>query len=115
MIIMDVNSLYTNIPHTDGIYACRSFLNRHNADPAVINDIPILINFILTHNLIKFNNNHYIQIKCTEMGTKMAPAYANIYVDAIDNSFLSASLLKPSIYFRYIDEIFVIWPNGNDS
>ena len=50
MITIDVNSLYTNIPHTDGINACRSFLSRHTTDPALINDIPILIDFILTHN-----------------------------------------------------------------
>ena len=84
MITMDVNSLYTNIPHTDGINACRSFLNRHTTDTALINDIPILIDFILTHNLFKFNNDHYLQIKGTAMGTKLAPAYANIYMDAIE-------------------------------
>ena len=83
MITMDVNSLYTNIPHTDGINACRSFLNRHTTDPALINDIPILIDFIPTHNLFKFNNDHYLQIKGTAIGTKMAPSYANIFMDAI--------------------------------
>ena len=65
MITMDVNSLFTNIPHTDGINACRSFFNRHTTDPALINDIPILIDFFLTHNLFKFNNDHYLQIKAT--------------------------------------------------
>ena len=98
MITMDFNSLYTNIPHTDGINECRSFLNRHTTDPALINDIPILIKFILTHNLFKFNNDHYLQIKGTAMGTKMAPAYANISMDAIETSFLSSSPQKPSIY-----------------
>ena len=115
MITMDVNSLYTNIPHTDSVNACRFFLNRHTSDPALINDIPVFIDFILTHNLIKFNNVHYLQINGTAMGTKMAPAYANISMDAIENSFLSASLLKPSVHYRYIDDIFLIWPNGNDS
>ena len=51
MTTMDVASLYTNIPHTDGINACRSFLSRHTTDQALINDIPILIDFILTHDL----------------------------------------------------------------
>ena len=60
MIIMDVNSLYTNILHTDGINACRSFLNRYTTDPALINDIPILIDFILTRKLFKFNNDDYL-------------------------------------------------------
>ena len=115
MITMDVSSLYTNIPHTDGINACRSFRNRHTTDPALINDIPILIDFILTHNPIKFNNDHHLQIKGTAMGIKMAPAYANISIDAIETSFLSSSPLKPSIYYRYIDDIFIIWPHSNDS
>ena len=83
MITMDVNSLYTNIPHTDGVNACRSFLDRHTTDPARMNDNPIFMDFILTHNLFKFNNDHYLQIKSTDMFTKMAPSYANIYVDAI--------------------------------
>ena len=110
LITMDVNSLYTNILHTDGINACRSFLNRHTTDPAVINDIPISSDFILTHNLFKFNNDRHLQIKGTAMGTKMAPAYANISMDAIETSFLSASPLKPSIYYRNIDDVFLIWP-----
>ena len=98
-ITMVVNSLYTNIPHTDGINACSLFHNKRTTDPALINGIPILIDFILTHNLFKFNNDHYLQIKGTAMGTKIATAYANIPMDDILTSFLSTSPLKPSIYY----------------
>ena len=112
MITMDVNSLYTNIPHTDGINACRSFLNRHTTDPALISDIPIFIDFILTHNLFKFNDDHYLQIKGTAMGFKIAPAYANISMDAIETLFPSSSPPKSSIYYCYIDDIFLIWPHS---
>ena len=59
MITMDFNSLCTNIRHTDGSNACRSCLSRHTTDPALMNDISILIDFIHTHNLFKFNNDHY--------------------------------------------------------
>ena len=105
--------LCANIPHTDSINACRTFLNRRTTDPALINDIPILTNFFLTHNLFQFNNDNYLQIKGTSMGTKMAPVYANISMDDIKTSFLSASLQKPSIYCGYIYDIIVIWPHGN--
>ena len=115
MITMDVNSLYNSIPHTEGINACRSFHNRHTTDPSLINDIPILVDFILNHNLFKFNNDHYSQNNGTAMGTKIAPAYANISMGAIEISFLSSSYLIPCIYYRYIDDIFQIWPHGNDS
>ena len=49
------------------------------------------------------------------MGTKMEPAYANISMDAIETSVHSSSPLEPNIYYRYMDDIFLIWPYGNDS
>ena len=36
-------------------------------------------------------------------------------MNAIKTSFLSSSPQKPSIYSRYIDDIFLILPHGNDS
>ena len=36
-------------------------------------------------------------------------------MDAIEKLFLSSSPLKPSTYYRNIDDIFQIWPHGNDS
>ena len=48
--------------------------------------------------LMTYKSN--LRIKGTAMGTKIAPAYANIFIDAIRTSFLSSSLIKPSIYYR---------------
>ena len=50
------------------------------------------------------------------MGTRMAPGHANISMDAsMEKSFFSSSPLIPSIYYRYIDDIFQMWPHGNVS
>ena len=35
------------------------FINRHTTDPALTNDIPILMDFTLTNNIFKFYNHHY--------------------------------------------------------
>ena len=35
-----------------------------------------LIDIVLKNNEFEFNNNYYLQIQGTAMGTKMAPAYA---------------------------------------
>ena len=51
LVTMDVNSLYTNIPHSDVVEACRSFLTMNTIDQALINGIPTLVDFILKHNL----------------------------------------------------------------
>ena len=48
------------------------------------------------------------------MGTKIAPAYANIFMQFVENSFLFYFALKPTVYYRYIDDIFMMWANGID-
>lgn len=46
------------------------------------------------------------------MGTKLAPAYANIFMGKLEHNILSHSLLKPSFYRRFIDDIFILWPHS---
>ena len=115
LVTMDVNSLYTNIPHSDGVEACRSFLTMNTIDQALINDIPTLVDFILKHNLFVFDDEQYLQINGTAMGTKMAPTYANIFMYYAENSFHSAFNFQTTTYFRHIDDIFIIWPHGIDT
>ena len=43
LVTMDVNSLHTNIPHSDGVEACRSFHTMNTIDKTLINDIPTLV------------------------------------------------------------------------
>ena len=114
LISMDVNSLYTNIPHADGVAACRAFLNKHSIQSDIATDIHILIDFILKHNTFTFNDKYYLQTNGTAMGTKMAPAYAIIFMESVENSFLSSFPHKPTVYYRYIDDIFMIWSHGID-
>ena len=111
---MDVNSLYTNIPQADGVAACRAFLHKHNIQSDIVTDIPILIDFILKHNTFTFNDKYNLQTNGTAMGTKMAPAYAIIFMESVENSVLSSFPHKPTDYYRNIDDIFMIWSHGID-
>ena len=45
----------------------------------------------------------------------MTPTYANIYMYCVEKTFLSSFYLQPTAYFRYIDDIFLIWPHGIDT
>ncbi|KAJ8017586.1 hypothetical protein HOLleu_44904 [Holothuria leucospilota] len=49
------------------------------------------------------------------MGTKMAPSFANLFMGNLEKEFLSRQILKPQIWLRFIDDIFMIWPHGEDS
>ena len=112
LISMDVNSLYTNIPHANGMAACRSFVNKHNIQSYIATDIPISMDFFPKHNTFTFSDKYYLQTNDTAMGTKIAPAYAIIFMVSAENSFLSFFPLKPTVYRRYIDDIFMIWTHG---
>ena len=114
LISMDVNSLYTNIPHADGVAACRAFLTKHNIQSDIATYTTISIDFILKHNTFAFNDKYYLQSNSTDMGTKMALAYAIIFMESVENSFLSSFPHKPTVYYRYIDDIFMIWLHGID-
>ena len=46
------------------------------------------------------------------MGTKLAPAYANIFMGKLEQTVLSSAPLQPSYYKRYIDDILILWPHS---
>ena len=49
------------------------------------------------------------------MGTKMAPAYANIFMGRLENQLLMSVTLKPFSWLRFIDDIDMKWTHGRDS
>ena len=63
-------------------------------------------------NNFEFENNHYLQLHGTAMGTKMAPAYANLFMGDLEQKILIQSPLKPLVWWRHIDDVFMIWPHG---
>ncbi|CAM4539231.1 unnamed protein product [Lepidochelys kempii] len=108
---MDVEALYTNIPHKDGLQAVRNSI----PDNVTANLVAELCDFVLNHNYFTFGDNVYLQISGTAMGTRMAPQYANIFMADLEQRFLSSRPLKPLLYLCYIDDIFIIWTHGKEA
>ena len=46
------------------------------------------------------------------MGTRMAPNYAIIFMNYLETNFLSTYPILPSIWLRFIDDVFMIWNYG---
>ncbi|CAH3168880.1 unnamed protein product [Porites lobata] len=59
-----------------------------------------------TENSFQFNGKNYLQTHGTAMGTKMAVAFSNIFMNRVETEILSQSLSKPLVWKRYIDDIF---------
>ena len=48
------------------------------------------------------------------MGTAAAPNYASIFMDRFESKSLENWSLKPLLWLWFIDDIFVIWTQGED-
>ena len=49
------------------------------------------------------------------MGNKVAPSYANLFMGVLEQQMLSSYKYKPLVYFRYIDDIFMISTEGEET
>ena len=53
------------------------------------------------------------------MGTPMAPNYANLFMDNFEETLMKEYLKKtgkkPIVWWRYIDDIFFVWNDGEES
>ena len=62
--------------------------------------------------MFEFNGKVYKQKSGTAIGTKFAPAYANLFMSSLEEDMLNSCEVKPWIWYRYIDDVFFIWTHG---
>ena len=48
------------------------------------------------------------------MGTRMAPNYAIIFMHSVEEEILKNTTLKPRIWRRFIDDVFIVWTHGKE-
>ena len=113
LVTADVTSLYTNIPHDEGISVIIDAINKHrDLTPIYTPDneiIKLILSFILKHNQFDFMDKHYKQIQGTAMGTKMAPPYANIFMSYFETPLMTTYSKHILLWKRYIDDILFLW------
>ena len=109
LVSMDVTSLYTNIPHEDGIEACREVWEQRTHKSPPTETLIELLTLVLKSNNFEFNGQNYLQVQGTAMGTKMAPSYANIFMGRLERRLLMSVPLKPYLWLRFIDDVDMQW------
>ena len=100
-------TLYPNIPHEDGLSALDSFLADRNFNPSVSQGIVSLARLVQTRNSFKFNKSLYLQKSGTTIGTVMAVCYATVFMHQFETLAMASFTLKPSVWWRYIDDVVV--------
>ena len=111
------DGLVVNKKKNNGLDACRRFLT---SDTYTRNQLPVecilsLIRLVLENNHFQFNNDNYLQKLGTAMGSTMAPAYASLFMGKLEQDFLKSRSLAPSIWLRFLDDIFMVWDHSIES
>ena len=111
LVSMDITSLYPNILQEEGIdMVCRAYeIFYRNEPPIPTQLLKRALRLILQENSFQFNGKNCLQTHGTAMGTKMAVAFSNIFMNKVEMEILSQSLFKPLVWKRYIDDIFLLW------
>ena len=63
-------------------------------------------------NIFEHNTSYYKQLRGTAIGTKMAPPYAMLFMDDLEAKILKDCDKKPLTWWRYIDDVFMLWQHG---
>ncbi|CAJ0941725.1 unnamed protein product [Ranitomeya imitator] len=114
---IDVEALYSSIPHDRGLEAIQYFLNTRGQQHHQHNCFVLkLLRFCLTHNYFVFDGRTYHQLRGTAMGSPCALAYANLFLGwweetlvlGEDSEESDSSLYRVSeLWTRYIDDILI--------
>ena len=111
---VDVVALYPSIPHEEGLEAIREALDRR-VNPSVATDTLVeLASLVLDNNYFEFDNKFYRQTLGTAIGTKFAPAFANLFMTRLEERLLKESADLPLVWMRFIDDVFFIWTHGEE-
>ena len=107
--------LYPSISHEEGLAVLKKVLDARQ-DKTVSTDILMdLASLVLKSNYFEFDQKYYLLNQGTAIGTKMAPSYAILFLDEIESAFLNSVLEKPFTWWRYIDDIFLVWEHREEA
>ena len=126
MVSFDVTSLYTNIPHTLGLEAIAFWMDKHHHEinPRFSKDFILEgLQLVLRNNYFMFDNKHFLQIKGTAMGTKVAPTYATLVLGFLEEKLFEnldqlfgneyGQYMKAN-WKRYLDDCFIFWSKSDE-
>ena len=69
---------------------------------------------VLKNNIFEQDKSVFKELRGTAVGTKMVPPYAIPFMASLEETILSNSLLKPLVWWLYIDDIVMVWEYGEE-
>ena len=117
--VLYVESLFTNIPLKETINNCVSDLHNKNLNNRKLNksDLLKLFETATSESSFIFDFLFYKQKDGVAMGSPLGPTLANAFLCHYEKEWLDncPSHLKPIVYRKYVDDIFVLFHLKNIS
>ena len=111
-------SLFTKVPMDETLAVVRE---RLAADSSLeertcisINNLMEMLTFCVETTYFEMGSDIYWQVDGLAMGSPLSPVLANIYMEHFEEMALGSTPVKPSMWLRYIDDTFILWPHQED-
>jgi len=105
MVSFDMVSLFIKVPVEEPL----TLLSQHFND-----DILALYKHVLTSTYFSVDGQFYEQTDGVAMGSPLSPVIANFYMEDFEMKAIKKATHKPTCWYRYVDNIFAIWPYGKE-
>ena len=117
MCSFDVESLYTNVPVEEAIEVTLNYMYK----PKKVIDVPFnrdqmrtLLNLSIRDAPFRFQNKIFKQTDGVAMGNPLAPIIADLWMQKIEEKLNKFSTNKPTIWLRYVDDVFCLFTIPNE-
>ena len=111
LVTVDVESLYPSIPQSECLQVIyEQMLEQRHLILIDPNFVIRLLHININYNYFTFAGLSFQQIQGTAMGAAFSPTAANIFMSVTLHNFLKTQKNQPILLTRYIDDIFIIWP-----
>ena len=112
---IDPVELYPNILHKEGMEAIRPALDKREDQTISTDSLILLAECVLKNNVFEHNMRSFKQLNETPIGTKFTPPYAILFMGYLEDNILSPLVKKPLVWWRYINDNFMIWQHGEEA
>lgn len=113
MISFDVTSLFTKVPVDDLLNFLKEELDNMNL-PLPTSTVIDLIKLCIKNCKFVFDDKFYSQKFGMAMGNPLSPLLSNFYMEFFESKILKNILPANVVWYRYVDDIFCIWPENKN-
>ena len=119
MISFDVVSFFIRVPVDETLDEIATKLSEDDTlgerTSLTPSQICHLTKICLKSTYFQFRDEFFEQLEGAPMGSPLSPIIANLFMESLEERAIESSPQKPSIWLRYVDDTFVVWPHGEQN